>query len=538
MPFASLLPAPSSRFALVAFAGAAVFALTNVGCTETPKEDKEDLLLKKAPLATTTDPKVLEKAAMENGKIKPTSPDGEPPKDDTNADDAVDSVYKAQAVRFVDLFTKTNFSEVVKMFNEAMAQAATPKALKGAWQKMETDMGAYKHHLKPRQQTNPDKVRVTTELVFEKGKIDMQLIFDRVPPNDTALPPVVGMRIAPVPTAEELAAAEKAKKKEDELPEGHPGTGKLQKNETLPDGVRQIPLASGAPGWPVNGTLTLPAGTGPFPAVILVHGSGPSDRDGTLGPNKPLRELAWGLAERGIAAYRYDKRTLIHSKRVSDELAGKFTLTQETVEDAVAAATKVREMPQVDPKNVFVLGHSLGGHAIPRILLSDKTIKGGIVMAGNTRPLEDIIVAQTKYILELDGKISAEEKPRLENVQKMAADVEKLTRSSTNTPFGLQPAYWLDLEANKPQNLVKKTKQPYLVLQGGRDYQSTSADYNEWRSLLAGRKGTMFKKYKGLNHIFHEGKGKSVPNEYLNPGAMPPYVFNDITAWVKARARQ
>src|SRR5690606_33004513 len=128
---------------------------------------------------------------------------------------------------------------------------------------------------------------------------------------------------------------------------------------------REATVGSGT--WALPGTLTLPKKEGKFPAVILVHGSGPNDRDETLGPNKPFRDLAHGLATRGIAVLRYDKRTLVHPKALASEVGAALTLREETIDDALAAAALLRTIPEVDASKIFVVGHSLGGTAIPRI---------------------------------------------------------------------------------------------------------------------------------------------------------------------------
>ncbi|MBO2517903.1 MAG: hypothetical protein CW338_11660 [Clostridiales bacterium] len=122
-----------------------------------------------------------------------------------------------------------------------------------------------------------------------------------------------------------------------------------------------VPALNGA----LPGTLTLPAGEGPFPAVILVHGSGPSDRDESIGALKPFRDLAQGLAERGIAVYRYDKRTWVYPVQCAADHG--VTLMDETADDAAAAVRLLAEQEAVDPERVFVLGHSLGATAVPAV---------------------------------------------------------------------------------------------------------------------------------------------------------------------------
>lgn len=140
----------------------------------------------------------------------------------------------------------------------------------------------------------------------------------------------------------------------------------------------------GAEKWALQGTLPIPVGP-VAAAVVLVHGSGPNDRDETLGPNKPFRDLAWGLADRGIAVLRYEKRT----RQYAGKMAGNPNLTvrEETTDDAILAAALLRAHDRIDPKRVFVLGHSLGGTLAPRIAAEDRSLAGLIILAGATRPL-------------------------------------------------------------------------------------------------------------------------------------------------------
>ena len=148
-------------------------------------------------------------------------------------------------------------------------------------------------------------------------------------------------------------------------------------------------------------TLTIPNGTGPFPAVVLVHGSGPNDRDETYGPNKPFKDIAWGLASVGIVVLRYEKRT----KQYPQESAAiqNFTVQDETIYDALAAVELLNNSSIVDHSKIFVLGHSLGGMLAPRIALQESQIAGLIILAGATRHLEDLMLEQTRYLANLSA---------------------------------------------------------------------------------------------------------------------------------------
>ncbi|MGI8495040.1 MAG: alpha/beta hydrolase, partial [Pyrinomonadaceae bacterium] len=164
--------------------------------------------------------------------------------------------------------------------------------------------------------------------------------------------------------------------------------------------------------WALPATLTMPKGKSNVAAAVLVHGSGPNDRDETLGGTKVFKDLAWGLASKGIAVLRYEKRTRQHGAQMGG--VKNFTVNEETVEDAVLAARLLMQTPNINPKKVFVLGHSLGGYLLPRIGEKEKTIAGFISFAGATLPLEDIMPKQYAYIFALDGAISPAEQEKID----------------------------------------------------------------------------------------------------------------------------
>ena len=114
--------------------------------------------------------------------------------------------------------------------------------------------------------------------------------------------------------------------------------------------------------YPLKGLLTLPDGAaGPVPAVVFVHGSGASNMDEKVGKLTPFRDLARGLARHGIASVRYDKRTFAHGFKMVRDKSLEVTVKTETIEDAVLATRMLKQDPRIDPRQVFIVGHSMGG---------------------------------------------------------------------------------------------------------------------------------------------------------------------------------
>ena len=165
--------------------------------------------------------------------------------------------------------------------------------------------------------------------------------------------------------------------------------GAVTPPETMPDTVRETPLTVDAgTGYPLSGLMTTPK-QGPMTAgLVLVQGSGPSDRDEAVAANAPFRDLAWGLAQRGIAVLRYDKRTFTYGARIAQSPdAAKITAKEETVEDAVAALNLLKAQPALDGKPVFLLGHSLGGMLAAAIGHAGGDPAGYVLLGGTPRKL-------------------------------------------------------------------------------------------------------------------------------------------------------
>ena len=277
--------------------------------------------------------------------------------------------------------------------------------------------------------------------------------------------------------------------------------------------------------WKLPGTLTVPDGSGPFPAVVLVHGTGANDRDETVGGSKVFKDLAQGLASQGIAVLRYEKRTRQYQAKMAG-LHG-YTLDDETVDDAVRAAALLRTIKEIDPAKIYVLGHGLGGYAAPRIAQDDEKLAGLILLGANSRPLEDEAVDQATY-LGVDPK-------DLAGIQAQAKRIKALEDADSDAPplLGMSAPYLLDLKGYNPVGDAKELNMRILVLQGERDFQTPTKDFSGWKTGLAGKKDVTFQSFPTLNHLFEAGEGKSSEAEYRKPGHVAPEVIDAIAKWVK-----
>ena len=295
-----------------------------------------------------------------------------------------------------------------------------------------------------------------------------------------------------------------------------------------PDSFHERDVTIGDDEWKLPGTLAVPVGKGPFPAIVLVHGSGPNDRDETIGPNKVFKDLAEGLASRGIVVLRYEKRTRQYQAKMG--AMDNLTVLDETVDDAVRAAALLRTQPEVDASRIYVLGHSLGGNQAPRIAEADGKLAGIVILAGNVTPLEDAIVEQSQYL----GATA----PQLQLMRTQAARVKSLEPGDQDLPpisvgsVTVPASYWLDLKKYDPAAIAKKLAIPMLILQGERDYQVTMKDFGLWKSAVGSHKNVTLKSYPALNHLFIAGEGKSLPAEYSKPGHIAPEVIDDIAKFV------
>ncbi len=393
---------------------------------------------------------------------------------------------------------------------DARMQAALPQArLRETWTALPKQLGALDRRGEVVVRHSEDVVAGVAPLHYAMGWFELQVICS----SDGT---IAGLWVRPATQPPAEATAD---------PFGLPDYAK-------PERYSEVPLAIGDGADALPAKLTLPKDAHAVAAVVLVHGSGPNDADETLGPNKPFRDLALGLASRGVAVLRYVKRTAVHPEAFARERA--FTVDDETVDDALLALKLLRRQSGIDAARTFVLGHSLGAMMAPRIAQRDPAIAGAILLAAPAEPLEDLIVRQVRYLRTAsdDGSLAALTRQR-EQIKQL-----DVAHGATASPLMQLPAsYWLDLQGYDPVAVSANLSIPLLIVQGGRDYQVTPRDdFQRWQSAFAGNPRVELKMYPMLSHLFMAGGDPPGPQDYRHASHVDASVIADIADWIVRQA--
>lgn len=406
---------------------------------------------------------------------------------------------EARSAEILDALRKGDFASATTHFAGPVKAAVDAQKLGEIWQRMlPMKFGAFDHADAPRAELQGGAM-VETPLHFAHGNLLM-----RVACNVEG--EVAGLRFLPAPAPASTAL--------------------------LGPGERRVDVAS--PLGPLPGIFTVAAGSGPFPVVVLVAGSGPHDGDETIGPNKPFRDIAQGLAASGIASLRYDKRTFAYAAQMAAR--NDVTIDDEVTDDALAAIKLASVQPGVDPRRIFVLGHSLGAYIAPRIGQRDAALAGLILLAAPARSLLDVQAQQVREVGKRQG-LSEEQVTRRLNL--IEAERQWLAGRDAGKPAagsfgGVPQSYELSLRDYDVVATAKTLRMPMLILQGESDFQvSPEQDFGRWQTALAGRPRVTFQRYDGLSHLFMPAGSSATPADYQIPGKVDSKVIRDISNWVK-----
>jgi uncharacterized protein len=400
-----------------------------------------------------------------------------------------------------------DFTALVSRFDESMKAALPDAALRVFWTQTLERAGALRGCAEPRMRVAGEFTLSFSDCTFEKQKAELRLT---IRPDGR----LAGMFLAPG----------SGTRPDWKAPAYVTSSAFTERELSVDSSLVELPA-----------TLSTPKGEGPFPGVVLVHGSGPHDRDETVGGTRVFQDLAQGLASRGIAVLRYEKRTKFYQK----ELAGTrdMTLKDEVLDDAVAALQLLRAQPGVDPTRVFVVGHSLGAMLAPRIALLDGKTAGIVLLAAPSRPMSEVVRDQVEA---LSGPNATEAQrataPALRREADALADLYDGKPVTAATIFGAGRAYWLELKTQTPMLVAADIGLPILVLQGGRDYQVGAKDFAGWKRALKDTPRATLKTYPKLNHLFVPGEGPGAPAEYEKPGHVDAEVVEDVASFIRTGA--
>jgi dienelactone hydrolase len=305
--------------------------------------------------------------------------------------------------------------------------------------------------------------------------------------------------------------------------------------ERPPAGVTERVVTLGSGEWAVTGIITLPAGEGPFPGAVLMHGSGPGTRDLDVGPNKVFREVAWGLAARGVAVLRYDKRATAHRDRYR-ALGREATMDEEFTDDGIAAVRQMQATSGVDPRRVYVIGHSQSTAVAPHIARQTRAA-GVVLLAAGSRTAAQMIREQVQYAASLTARDTAEQR-RTREMLAHVARMEDAATPDTAVIMGRPMSYWRAMPPGKAMDdaqALLDAGRRVMVVHGGRDYLVTDVDFEVWRQRFESRAGTLLRRYPDLNHMMQLGEGRMTPAEYNQRRQLSRQLLQDVAEWIRAR---
>jgi uncharacterized protein len=382
------------------------------------------------------------------------------------------------------LLQEKDYSKSYSFFDETVKTQISETVLKETAEKLESQLGQFKSII----EINNENQTYFYYSDFENMKLDIQISFNE---NNK----IIGFFFVP----------HKEFKKESTL-----GKDLNIKSNTIE----------------LKGTLLVAENDNLKKLVIFVHGSGPENRDETIGENKPFRDIAESLYLKGIASYRFDKRTLSNPETLND----KSTIYDEITNDILAIVDYFKQDSQFENYQITVLGHSLGACLAPRIANKSNKIAKIILLAGNARPLDKLIIEQYEYLYKLNP--TPELKDALSKIKEQIATLNSkkfnLNTTKEKLPFNLSAYYWKSVLEYNPINEIQKITIPVLILQGERDYQVSMKDFELWKNALISNPKATLISYPKLNHLFLTGDKPSVPNEYAIKGVVDEKVTADI----------
>lgn len=274
----------------------------------------------------------------------------------------------------------------------------------------------------------------------------------------------------------------------------------------------------------LDGKLTIPQSKKKVPCVILIAGSGPSDMNGTVNNQTPYKDISDGLAEKGIASLRYNKVTYQYNKEIASDYD--LTIEDEYFYALDSAVDLVSNNENIDSNKIYLIGHSLGSQILSEYMMENENIAGGIIMAGSTMHLLDILLEQTK---QQDDNLYNSYKPYCEYAKSLNEVPEGEEKYFY---FGAYTAYYVSYNQLKREN-ISEIQKPLLFMQGKLDLQINIHHFENYKELFNGKNNATFKEYEFLNHLFTNGENETISNAYFKQDKVSDEVIHDIYLFIK-----
>lgn len=400
-----------------------------------------------------------------------------------------------------ELLAKHKFKKVHRCMTAEMQANVPAQQLQEIWQGIEATSGAYQDVSQIVRKDYPEYIHQTGLVNFENGTYRLQVSVTSKNEISGLFISLLGYQV--------------------------PAYGK-----ELVTGKKYISFQSHS--FNLSGELMLPIDCNHCPLVILVHGSGASDKDETIGPNKVFNDLALGLASQGIATFRYHKRFNVYPELMNEP----FDLYDETINDAIKAYHVLVNDTTLAFGKTVMLGHSLGAFSMPLITDSLRMLDGAILFSVNARRLEDLIMYQMDYLTSFDGEVNKEEQAMIENNKKGYERIKNKSYTDTTSAEQLL-AYWPGKfwdgiqDYNPVTKVARDTAMNYLILQGEKDYQITMEDFALWQEGVKNHPRAELKSFPNLTHLFTPTNSvKPGPSDYFKPGNVHEEVIKTIAKWV------
>jgi dienelactone hydrolase len=398
------------------------------------------------------------------------------------------------ADRYLQFLLRGNYHLAYEMQSLRARTLYTVENMSQEFQQLSEEYGAYLFIFS----TETSEIRGFTVFIFhaqfERGFIDFNVVVDDQGGIDTFLVQ---------PTLQTGAIAE------------YIDTSKFDEFEiTIGEDRNRLPAV-----------ITVPKEIDKYPLVILIHDSGAMDRDSTIGPNKPFRQIAWGLATQGVAVLRYDKRSFVFGERLSQASP---SIETEVIEDVVNAITAVSRIPSVS--SIFLAGHGLGGRVAPVIATRDSRVDGIILLATPARRELQVIIDKQKYIRSLYGEETGQQTKLLTDYLQTALD-GKLPPGAP--VLAATAGYYYELDRMNPIEIVRELEIPVLIVQGDADFESTVQDYIMFMNALWTRLNVYFQLLPGLDHYFMPVKDDmSTPDHYYEFRHIDSQLIDAMFSWI------